>query len=130
MNPLEVATTQPDSNQPDSNTTTVLFLGSGAGDWPKSVPAEEETASGNRNYRRFSALLVNQQILIDFGPTLISALQTFEVDSHLLTDILLTHSHWDHLDVPALCWLAANRGSSAPLRLWGHPLALARIPWV
>jgi len=110
--------------------TTILFLGTGAGDWPKTVPTEEEGLTANRDYRRFSAVLVNKNILIDFGPTLISACGTFEVDTGLLTDVLLTHSHWDHMNVAALRTLAAGRTQANALRLWGHPLALARLPWV
>jgi phosphoribosyl 1,2-cyclic phosphate phosphodiesterase len=34
------------------------------------------------------------------------------------------------MDVRALRTLAATRVGRSPLRLWGHPLALARLPWL
>ena len=88
--------TQSQQNRAAADGTSILFLGTGAGDWPKTVPPEEQEYTGNRDYRRFSAALVNDNILIDFGPTLSSSLVAFQVDAQAFTDVLLTHSHWDH----------------------------------
>lgn len=108
--------------------TRVLLLGTAAGDWPKVVPPEEQTYTGNRDYRRFSAALVNERVLIDCGPTLLNSLAIFGVEARLFTDLLITHTHWDHLDMDTLRGLVALRGEAAPLRMWGHRSALGHLP--
>jgi ribonuclease BN (tRNA processing enzyme) len=106
----------------------LLLLGTGAGDWPKSVPPEEVTYTGNRDYRRFSAAAVNDSLLIDCGPTLLNSLDIFSVDARKLSDLLITHTHWDHVDLDALRGLLALRDGLPPLRMWGHASALRHLP--
>jgi phosphoribosyl 1,2-cyclic phosphodiesterase len=105
----------------------LLILGTGAGDWPKTVPEEEIQYTGNRDYRRFCAALVNDNILIDCGPTLLNSLDVFQVDANRITDLLITHTHWDHLNLESLRGLAARRTNAAPLRMWGHATAIGHL---
>jgi phosphoribosyl 1,2-cyclic phosphate phosphodiesterase len=72
-------------------------------------------------------VLVNGRILIDCGSTLPDAIEFFNVDPQKISDLLLTHSHSDHLCPDTLAYLVAKRADSSPLRLWGHRGALDRI---
>ena len=103
---------------------TILFLGTGAGDWPAEIPAERRK---DRNWRRQSAILVNGQVLVDCGPSVPEALDTFEVDPHQIGDLLLTHSHVDHFSPQVLAHLVAQRADRPPLRVWGHEGALKHV---
>lgn len=51
---------------------------------------------GGRNLRYRSALLVNDDLLIDFGPDLLAAAQRFGRDLSQVTNGLVTHAHSDH----------------------------------
>ena len=44
-----------------------------------------------------SSMLVNGHILIDCGPTVLDVMNCYDVDPAGITDILLTHTHSDHL---------------------------------
>lgn len=105
----------------------VQLLGTGGGDWPDTVPTEEEYPD-NRTYRRLCTALIDDNILIDFGPTLMSSIKMFNVDPSKITDVLLTHSHWDHFNPDALRALVAERPDLPALRVWGHPVALDLLP--
>lgn len=69
----------------------VLFLGTGAADWPAEASACEGTT-----FRRFSSLLIDGQLLIDPGPRVPDALETFRVDASAIRYVLNTHPHADH----------------------------------
>ncbi|NKB67994.1 MAG: MBL fold metallo-hydrolase [Candidatus Latescibacteria bacterium] len=103
---------------------TILFLGTGAGDWPAEVPPERRK---DRNWRRQSAILVNGQVLVDCGPNAVEALDTFEVDPRQIGDLLLTHSHFDHFSPQVLDQLVQRRADLPPLRVWGHAGALEQV---
>ncbi len=99
----------------------LFFLGTGAADWPVDP---QPTARG----RGFSTALLDGRILLDCGPTLPSALQTMGVDAAAITDLLITHTHWDHYTPKSLEALADARGDAPALRLWAHEGALGQIP--
>ncbi len=95
----------------------LLFLGTGAADWPWSDPPDPlPTAPGA--WRRKTMTLIDGHILVDAGPNLPEALATFDVESGHITDLLLTHTHMDHYDRESVAWLLASRISSDPLRIW------------
>lgn len=52
---------------------------------------------GGKNFRRRSCAVINDQILLDFGPDLYTANFTELVDLPSVTSIVFTHSHPDHL---------------------------------
>ncbi len=56
----------------------------------------EARALGGRNIRLRSALLVNDDLLIDFGPDLLASAQRFYRDLSQVTTGLVTHAHMDH----------------------------------
>ena len=78
----------------------ILFLGTGAADWPNPGP---KVGKG----RRFSSLLLNQTILIDCGPMALDAHREFDVNVNLITDIVIGHGHGDHINMPIILEIAA-----------------------
>lgn len=73
------------------------FLGTGAADWS---PSAERTPE----YRRFSSALVDDELLIDPGPFVIEAIETFGVDASKIKYIINTHRHGDHYNEDTLAW--------------------------
>ena len=75
----------------------ILFLGTGAADWPNPGP---KVGKG----RRFSSLLLNQTILIDCGPMALDAIREFDVNVNLITDIVIGHAHGGQIKIPLIEW--------------------------
>lgn len=68
----------------------IQFLGTGAADWPFERGPEE------KEFRRLSAAILDQELLIDCGPQIMGALQEYEIDPSGIKYILITHKHFDH----------------------------------
>ncbi|NPV08395.1 MAG: MBL fold metallo-hydrolase [Anaerolineae bacterium] len=124
------------------------FLGSGAAE---SFPAPFCTChncqvarrNGGRDIRRRSALLVNDDLLIDFGPDVFQALQEFGLDATNVRTLIITHGHSDHLaadsfiyrtpgfrqatELPLLEVYAPADALDAVLQLMGASLESARL---
>ncbi len=74
----------------------LLFLGTGAADWPLVKPA------GNAEFRRLSSALIDDCFLIDPGPQVLESLQTHGKDTAAIQYILNTHPHSDHFNQDTL----------------------------
>jgi phosphoribosyl 1,2-cyclic phosphate phosphodiesterase len=79
----------------------LFFLGTAAaegypGIFCSCANCQEARALGGRNQRLRSALLVNSDLLIDFGPDLLASAQRFNLDLSTVTTGLVTHAHMDH----------------------------------
>lgn len=59
-----------------------------------------------KNVRSRSIFRLSQDILVDFGPDVVSQAQKYGGDLTDLAHILITHTHYDHLSAFALCQLA------------------------
>lgn len=95
--------------------SSLLFLGSGAADWP---PLTDGTPPVDvNNFRRNAALLVDDHILIDGGPDICQTLDTFDLVAGKISDVLFTHSHPDHFNAVSVNKLAVC-ARPRPLRLW------------
>ena len=103
----------------------ILFLGTGAADWPSEYPPSESTFARGQ-VRGLSSILIDDRILVDFSTTGPAALERFGADADAITDILLTHSHEDHFDVGALDALIRSRANPTRMRFWAHPEALKK----
>jgi phosphoribosyl 1,2-cyclic phosphodiesterase len=116
------------SNSPAEKKVELLFLGTGAANWPRKYPPlKKQLARGQ--VRGMSSMLVNGQILIDCGPTVLDVMKRYDVNPAGITDILLTHTHPDHLHRDTLLALVASRDAKlGPLRFWAHPEALKQVP--
>jgi len=58
--------------------------------------------NGGRDYRRRASLIIDDELLIDMGPDLMSATFAFDVDTSRVRYWLQTHSHSDHFDASHL----------------------------
>ena len=77
----------------------IQFLGTGAADWGREF-------KGTPGYRRFSSCIVNDDLLIDPGPHI------FDYTENVFDrteQILMTHSHSDHLSPDTLRALGKRR---------------------
>ncbi len=82
----------------------ITFLGtSGANAYPEAFcncpNCEQARQEGGRSLRKRSSLLVNDDLLIDLGPDIMTACQTQKLSLANVKYCLQTHPHSDHLDV-------------------------------
>jgi phosphoribosyl 1,2-cyclic phosphodiesterase len=96
--------------------TKITFLGTSAS---PSVPipfctcdsCKNALKKGGRNFRKKSAILINDDLLIDIGPDIPNAFCEYKIDSSLIKTILQTHAHEDHFDPELLIARNAEYGS-------------------
>jgi phosphoribosyl 1,2-cyclic phosphate phosphodiesterase len=79
----------------------LFFLGTAAAEGYPGIfcdcaNCQEARALGGRNLRHRSALLVNDDLLIDFGPDLLASAQRFNRNLSRVTTGLVSHAHPDH----------------------------------
>ena len=68
----------------------ITFLGTGAADWVFDLHKDM------KDFRRNSSALIDDTLLIDPGPDVIDALNTFGKDANEIKYIINTHRHSDH----------------------------------
>ncbi len=71
----------------------LLFLGTAAADWSMEKPKD------GSEFRRRSSLLIDDVLLIDPGPQVISACEDFDKDISKIKYMINTHNHDDHFDM-------------------------------
>ena len=104
----------------------LLFLGTGAADYDAALSCSchncrEARAIGGPNLRTYASLLINRRLLLDCGRTVPTRLADCHAEPGAISDVIVTHSHGDHLDVPALAALAGvTREGNKPLHVWGN----------
>jgi phosphoribosyl 1,2-cyclic phosphate phosphodiesterase len=81
----------------------LFFLGTAAAEGYPGIFCDcphcrEARLLGGKNLRYRSALLVNDDLLIDFGPDILAAAQRFNRNLSLVTTGLVTHAHEDHFN--------------------------------
>jgi L-ascorbate metabolism protein UlaG (beta-lactamase superfamily) len=111
----------------DSDSIHIIFLGTGAADWPAPCTPSTNEAQ-NSDVRGHSSVIVDGQILIDCGASVPDAIHRFGAHPKGITDILLTHTHYDHFDIDAIGRLTSERRDKPDLNLWAHPSALSKLP--
>jgi len=85
----------------------LTFLGTAAANaYPEAFcrcpNCEQARLEGGRSLRKRSAALINNDLLIDLGPDILSASQMHQVDLTNVHYCLQTHAHADHLDLSHL----------------------------
>src|SRR5512136_2933531 len=80
----------------------VQFLGTGAAEAVPGLFCNCPTCQrvrelGGRNVRCRSSVLINDDLLIDYGPDTSAQATRFRLDLTCVRDIVFTHSHLDHL---------------------------------
>lgn len=104
----------------------ILFLGTAAAE---GIPApfcecdvcQRARRFGGRDVRRRTAALVNNDLLIDFGPDIVASAQQFGISLRDVQTLLVTHAHMDHWYPENLILRTATFRSTPvpPLRLFG-----------
>ena len=80
--PLEAAHT---ANSPTEKKLELLFLGTGAANWPRKYPPLNKTLARGET-RGMSSMLINGHILIDCGPTVLDVMKRYDVDPAGITE--------------------------------------------
>ncbi len=106
----------------------LLFLGTAAAEaYPAAFCAcdncERARRLGGRSLRHRSALLVDEDLLIDLGPDVIAAALAHGIRLQRLRTVLITHMHADHFAPDALRWRAPEfrAGELPQLTIYGPP---------
>lgn len=103
------------------------FLGTGASEgfpalFCNCTVCSEARRLGGKNLRLRSALLVNDDLLVDFGPDLLAAAQRLNLNLWKVRTGLVTHTHEDHFN-PDNFFLRPNPFGGGPqipvMRLYG-----------
>ena len=97
----------------------LTFLGTGAADWDINayVPGKE--------FRRFSAALVNDDLLIDPGPHIFHFVRSVDRPGMFegVRNVIVTHTHADHFCSATVEKLCLGK----PCTLWGDRACLRRL---
>lgn len=82
----------------------MLFLGTGAAEgiptpFCRCRVCENARKKGGKEVRMRSSFRVSRELLIDFGPDIFSSCVRTGTDLYELKNVLITHTHEDHLDI-------------------------------
>ena len=100
----------------------VLFLGTGAAEGYPAIFCEcahctTARARGGRNIRRRSAVLVNDDLLIDIGPDLVASMHNAGANLGRVATLLITHAHGDHFFLPNLYMRRSHFCATTPAHM-------------
>lgn len=96
----------------------LLFIGTGAADWPANQPVDAE------NIRRMTCTLLDESTLLDCGPDSFGYYCYLGKDPARITDILLSHAHGDHVSKNELEKFAKASGH---IRFWCDKEAKVKV---
>lgn len=112
----------------------LLFLGTAAAEGIPSMYCNCDTCKiarikKGRNIRNRSAVLINDDLCIDFGPDIFQAAVKNEVNLSELKYLLVTHSHFDHfypenLEIRSRRYL---KGETEKLNIIGNPAVFMKL---
>jgi len=97
----------------------IKFLGTAAADFSPRLKGDCADCF-DKNARRASCLLFNDQYLIDCGPHCLDSLRIAGIDKSHITDLFVTHLHSDHFNPDNIAAIAQARRSAGGenLRVW------------
>lgn len=99
----------------DMGNVKIRFLGTCACDFSPKLENEFKYCF-DKDARRSSSMLINDNILVDCGIHTLESLDIAKIPYEQITDILITHTHDDHFIPKSIEEIAKSRHS--PLRLW------------
>ncbi len=116
----------------------IRYLGTGAAEGFPGVfcqcPAcEEARAQGGRNIRRRSSMLIDDCLLVDLPPDLLSQSFEWKIDMGSIAYLLVTHTHADHFYVSELSNLRTPytlKSARERLAIYGSSTVWARMEQV
>ena len=88
----------------------IQFLGTGAADWPI------KRKDSNKEYRRLSSALIDECLLIDFGPNVLDALDDCNAQQTNIKYVINTHRHADHYNEDVLKVLVSGGAEFVPFK--------------
>lgn len=112
----------------------LTFLGTAAAErfpalWCRCPSCQTARERGGRDLRRTSALLINDDLLIDAGPDVVNAGAALGLSLAGVQAVLISHAHYDHLE--PLTFLARDAWSSGTplplLHLYATHLSLTKL---
>ena len=111
-----------------------LFLGTAAAEGYPAVFCEcahctTARARGGRNLRRRSALMVNQDLLIDIGPDFAASMHGTGANFGPVSTLLITHAHGDHFHLANLYMRRGSFCATSPAQMdiFGSPPTIEAI---
>ncbi|MFX0098714.1 MAG: MBL fold metallo-hydrolase [Candidatus Hodarchaeota archaeon] len=113
----------------------VKFLGTAAAEaypglWCNCENCTRARTLGGRNLRCRSSALINDDLLVDYGPDTSAQVTRYQLDLTRVRDILFTHCHLDHLRMTDVYWRSHGYrrfGKLGLTCLWGNPWVLETI---
>ncbi|PKP59174.1 hypothetical protein CVT91_07170 [Candidatus Atribacteria bacterium HGW-Atribacteria-1] len=80
----------------------LFFLGTASAEgYPapfcECINCREARKEGEKSLRLRSSLIIDNELLVDFGPDLLSYTLKYDIHFSLIKILLITHSHYDHL---------------------------------
>ena len=115
---FQVSADDPVTRKRDSSPgSQILFLGTGAADWPLKNYPDDSSPLLSGEFRGYSSILINGKILVDCGPTVPKAMEAFSVDLSRLKYILITHTHRDHFSLKSIEKVIEMAGRKLELRV-------------
>lgn len=104
----------------------LLFLGTGAADFPPEMGQNPLYEIENKSIRRSSSTLLDGKLLLDCGLHTADCAEYFGVDAEKIEALLLTHLHGDHFWPDAIRRIAEKR--SRPLPIYFSDAGKASMP--
>lgn len=112
----------------------VTFLGTAAAEgipqlWCRCDGCRVARERGGRHLRHRTAMLINDDLLIDAGPDIGSAAAQLGLDLAAVRALLVTHPHYDHLNFGTLRDRGRHWGGTPlpPLTIYGSRASLALL---
>jgi phosphoribosyl 1,2-cyclic phosphate phosphodiesterase len=112
----------------------ITFLGTGAS---SSYPlafcrceiCKQARRLGGKDHRKRSSVILNDDLLIDLGPDIVSASFMYNLPLSNIRYCLQTHSHSDHFDASHLTTRVPEYGGldQAPIQLFASPATLTKM---
>ena len=107
-----------------------VFLGTGAAEmYPNPFCGCEtcERARQNRETRLRAAFLLDETMMVDFGPDVCAASQHYGVPLYDVEHVLVTHTHEDHFNMATFSILTMTNMKHKPMNFY---LSAAGLAWV
>ncbi len=111
---LLLAALAPIASHSGDASPSVIFLGTGAADITRPKTGKNENCRyirehGGKNERRYAALFVSPNVVIDYSATGRAGLQAAGIPPTAVDYLFITHSHGDHCDPQAIVGLAQEK---------------------
>jgi len=118
------------------NNKIMRLLGTGANDWKANhacnAICKDRCARarklGGKNIRRYCALFIAPDTVIDFTGDTVKALHAYGIDEKAIGNVIITHGHADHFQPMEILKLATRR--PRPLTVYGNVMVKAALDFV